>query len=112
MCEVSIRGEGDFKGSVIKEFEIKPKKINPTLILTPGTFKYKGKELVPEITVKDGDTIIPRDNYSLLMSRGRKDPGTYRIRISLKNNYEGETEKTYTIEPRDSLTDIIKRLFS
>ena len=76
---VTITGAGNLTGSADREFEITPKSMT-TLTYTVGgkpcrdqgdylqadfVGYYTGEQVIPEVVVKDGDTVVDSSNYTL-----------------------------------------------
>ena len=72
-----------------------------TIELTPDSFEYDGKVKMPTITVKDGKTVLPEEEYTWTCNEtSPTNQGTYTITISdaLNGNYDltGVTTNTAT----------------
>ena len=72
-----------------------------TIELTPDSFEYDGKVKMPTITVKDGKTVLPEEEYTWTCNEtSPTNQGTYTITISdaLNGNYDltGVTANTAT----------------
>lgn len=85
---------------------------NITIELTPAAFAYDGAEKMPAITVKDGKTILPEEEYTWTCTPSKPiNEGTYTIEIAdaAGGNYDltGVTDNTadFTIGkiPQDEL---------
>ncbi|MBQ9531982.1 MAG: fibronectin type III domain-containing protein [Eubacterium sp.] len=81
---------------------------NETVIYRPETIKlskveyvYNGKVKKPTVTVKDskGKTISP-ENYTVSYANGRKNVGTYTVKITFKGNYKGTKNLNFMINPK------------
>ncbi|MBE6796825.1 MAG: hypothetical protein E7531_00580 [Ruminococcaceae bacterium] len=68
--------------------------------LSKTSYTYNGKVQTPTVTVKDakGKVIDPK-YYTLSYSSGRKNVGTYKIKVTLKGNYSGSKTLSYKINP-------------
>ncbi|MBO5725610.1 MAG: fibronectin type III domain-containing protein, partial [Clostridia bacterium] len=68
--------------------------------LSATSYTYNGKVQTPTVTVKDakGKVIDPK-YYTLSYSSGRKNVGTYKIKVTLKGNYSGSKTLSYKINP-------------
>ena len=73
-----------------------------TFTLSKTSYTYNGKTQKPSVTVKDskGKT-ISSSNYTVSYSGGCKDPGTYKVTVTMKGNYSGTKTLTYKINPID-----------
>ncbi len=70
-----------------------------TIELTPAAFEYNGAEKMPAITVKDGKTVLPEEEYTWTCTPSNPiDAGTYTIEIAdaAGGNYDltGVTDNT------------------
>lgn len=77
---------------------ISPKSLtNPTVELNPSTFFYDGTEKTPEVTVKDGNTVVPASEYSVSYSNN-VNIGTATVHLTNKTgNYIISLTVTFTI---------------
>ncbi len=65
---------------------ISPKTVDqPTIILTPSSFTYDGKEKMPAVMVVDGETTVPSTEYSVSYSDNTA-VGTAKVTIADKEN--------------------------
>ncbi len=65
---------------------ISPKTVDqPTIILTPSSFTYDGKEKMPAVTVVDGETTVPSTEYTVSYSDNTA-VGTAKVTIADKEN--------------------------
>ena len=65
---------------------ISPKTVDqPTIILTPASFTYDGKEKKPAVTVVDGETTVPSTEYTVSYSDNTA-VGTAKVTIADKEN--------------------------
>ena len=65
---------------------ISPKTVDqPTIILTPASFTYDGKEKMPAVTVVDGETTVPSTEYTVSYSDNTA-VGTAKVTIADKEN--------------------------
>ena len=93
-----VTGINKYSGTVEKSFSIMPKEITPEVICTPSSFTYNGKVQTPEVTLKYGDIVLNEGtDYNLNYPEGMIDAGQYTITASLKGNYEGCANGSYTI---------------
>ena len=58
-----ITGEGNYTGEVKATWQITPREVTPTIEVASCT--YTGDALEPNVTVKDGNTVIPTDEYTV-----------------------------------------------
>ncbi len=69
--------------------------------LSTSKCTYNGKTRTPSVTVKDSegnDLIVDRD-YTITYPDGRKNPGVYKIKVTLQGEYEGTKTLNFTIAP-------------
>ena len=69
--------------------------------LAAAKYYYNGKVITPAVTVKDvdGNDLVKGEDYDVIYSSGRKNPGKYDAQITFKGNYEGEMTLTFSINP-------------
>ena len=68
---------------------IQPKNIQPTIELSKSSYLYDGTKHEPEVTVKDGKTIIDKDQYAIAWDNDLTSAGTHTVTVSQisKKNY-------------------------
>ncbi len=76
----------------------KPVKITPKVTLSSASYTYDGKVKTPSVTVKDGSKTISKSNYTVSYPSGRKNAGTYRVKVTLKGSYSGSGSASFTIK--------------
>ncbi len=99
-ASVVIIGKGEYGGTIIKTYSIKPQDVSKCKIaLSKTSYTYNGKEQKPSVTVKDsaGTTLTEGTSYTVKYSSGCKVAGTYKVTITLKGNYSGTKTLTYKI---------------
>ena len=93
-----VLGTDNYTGTDATEVEgveIKAKEITPAVTISPLFAVYDGNEKKPQITVKDGQTVIGEEQYTITWSKdGSSDPvtalkdvGTYTAAITSNGNY-------------------------
>lgn len=71
-----------------------------SISLSATVLTYNGKERKPTVTIKDSKgNKIDKKNYSVKYSNNKK-VGTAKVKITFKNDYEGEYTKTFKINPK------------
>ena len=75
---LTIKGIGNYTGTATVEWKITPKTVTPTIEVEPCT--YTGDALEPTVTLKDGNEVIPTDEYTVEYSNNTN-AGTGRVTI-------------------------------
>jgi hypothetical protein len=99
-ARVTITGKGKYVGTVNKSFKINQRAITPTVVLNATNFNFTNKVITPKVTVKDGAKVLPASQYTVTWSAGRKNIGTYTVKVTLKGNYKGTKSVKFTIGPK------------
>ena len=90
---LTIEGIGNYTGTATVEWKITPKTVTPTIEVEPCT--YTGDALEPTVTLKDGNEVIPTDEYTVEYSNNTN-AGTGQVTITNKDggNYviQGSTQ--------------------
>ena len=97
---------GNYTVSGSTTFTINAKTVsNPTIILSEDSYTYDGTAKEPTVTVKDGETIIPADEFSVSYS-DNTNAGTATVTITDKEagNYTVSGSTTFTINTK-TVTD-------
>ena len=96
-----VQGKGNYTGSLTKEFTISPKSISSMeLTVNPTSFVYDGNEKKPTVTLKDQETTISADNYTVSYT-SNKNAGTGKVTVQGKGNYTGSLAKEFTINAKN-----------
>ena len=99
---VSIKGCGNYTGTIIKKYTIE--KANLTVTTPSGKKVYNGKEQkwVPTVTDENGTKLIKDKDYTVeYSSTNFIDAGDIIVSIKGCGNYTGTIIKKYTIEKAD-----------
>lgn len=109
---VVVSGTGVYGGSVEKAFVIEPKKTIFAVTEDASSAVYDGQNKRPNVTVKDGDTVLTEGiDYEITVSVDGKEytdaefvaAGVYEMTITGIENYEGSTGKaSFTISEKSS----------
>ena len=95
---VTVTGKGNCTGTVTNTFEIKAAEIED-IILEETEYTYDGKEKVPTVEVKSGETVLVLGkDYEVTYSNNIK-AGEATITVIGKGNYAGEIEEIFIINP-------------
>ena len=104
--EINIRinedsdGDGKFEKTVAST-EKKSITKSTTVTLSKTSYIYNGKVRKPAITVKDATgKIVDASNYTVTYSKGRKNVGTYTVKVIGKGYYNGTVTKSFKIVPK------------
>ena len=110
---VTIKGKGDYKGSVKKKFTIKAKSVesDAKLTLEKSSYVYDGTAKKPAVTVKDaaGKT-IEKSNYSVAYSNN-KNVGVADVKVTFKENYTGSVSEVFKIKPKGTSVSSLSAKF-
>ncbi len=108
-CQVMLIGKGKYAGWINVEYDIYPKAIDPEIELSEGSYIYNGSEVTPAVTVKDGETVLGANDYTVTYADGRKNVGEYAVTVELKGNYTGTASTTFQINPKGTSIKKFKR---
>lgn len=98
--KVIIEGKGNYTGKAERQYSIVPKDATKFIVaLSEETMVYTGDELMPKVTVKDGNTTLDDNQYEVSYSNNRN-VGTAVVTVTGKENYNGTLSTTFTITPR------------
>ncbi len=80
--------------------EVLPKVKVPTL--SYSLYTYDGKVKAPIVTVKDteGNKLVKGTDYTVVYGTGRKNVGSYSVKVTLKGNYTGVKTVYFRIQPK------------
>lgn len=97
-------------GSVVKKCsgcgEIASKEVisyPKTVTLSKTSYTYNGKSQKPSVSIKGANgKKIASSNYKVTYASGRKNVGSYTVKITFRGNYTGTISKKFTINPKRS----------
>lgn len=78
--------------------------------LSKKKYTYNGKVKTPSVTVTDtnGNVLREGKDYKLSYSKGRKNPGKYKVTVSYKNKFKGKDILFFNIIPESTkITDLV-----
>lgn len=96
---VIIEGMGNFTGTLSRTFDIAPVNISSFAFSTVKPAVYKGKAIVPNITVKAGDSVLVQNKDYTLSFKYNKNIGTASVTVTGINNYTGYKTINFKINP-------------
>jgi hypothetical protein len=97
-AKVTIKGKGNYTGSVSKTYSIK-NNFKKATISGISNKSYTGKNITQSITVKyNGKTLKKGTDYTVSYSNNKK-VGTATVKITGKGSYTGTITKTFKINP-------------
>ena len=103
---VTITGKGDYSGTIEKKFNITAKALTASMVWDIAAQTYTGSPIVPELTVKDGETALSKDTDYTVKYKDNLNAGTATVTLTGKGNYSDSVSKTFTIEPK-SITPVV-----
>ena len=70
--------------------------------ISATAYTYSGGVKTPSVTVKDanGKALRNKTDYIVQYASGRKNVGTYKVIVTLKDNYSGKKTLSFTINPK------------
>ena len=70
--------------------------------ISATAYTYSGGVKTPSVTVKDanGKALHNKTDYIVQYASGRKNVGTYKVIVTLKDNYSGKKTLSFTINPK------------
>ncbi|ETJ43329.1 hypothetical protein Q604_UNBC02677G0001, partial [human gut metagenome] len=97
IAKVTIRGKGNYKGVVTKEFNITKVDISNVAISTPVKREYTGQAIKPYPVVGLANARLNAGRDYTVKFENNVEPGTAKIIITGTGKYKGTVERTFTI---------------
>lgn len=95
---VTIKGKGNYSGSVTEEFVINPKSISGAKVtLDKNYFVYDGTPKTPAVSVTDGTQVLSADKDYEVTYESNASAEMAKAIVSGKNNYSGSIEASFEI---------------
>lgn len=96
---LTIEGQGNYKDSVNIPWYIDPKLLTADMVtITAPT--YNGSTQSATITVKDGDTVLSGDCYTVSGDTSAINVGSRTLTITGRGNYRGRLTPTWSLKPQ------------
>ena len=97
---VTLTGKGNYAGSVEIKFNITAKALTASMVRDIAAQTYTGSPIVPELTVKDGETALSKDTDYTVKYQNNLNAGTATVTLTGKGNYSDSVSKTFTIKQK------------
>ena len=94
-----VTGTGNFMGTAAQGFTITPRPMidEGISIEVPSSVEYAGSPVTPAVTVKFGETALKEGTDYTLEYDNNNGPGTGKVIVKGKGNFQGDVTKTFTI---------------
>lgn len=99
-ASVTIRGKGNYEGSVYTDFRITPKKLTAKIAAIPDV-NYTPEGAAPALTLTDRDKILQEGRDYTVSYTGNREVGMATAVVTGCGNYSGTLKKTFRIKPMD-----------
>ncbi|MFQ9514440.1 MAG: leucine-rich repeat protein [Eubacterium sp.] len=97
-ANVVITGIGNYKGTLNAGFKIIAVSGNRyTCALSNTNYTYSGNAYKPDVTVKNGSTVLKNGTDYSVSYANNVNAGTATVTVTFKGNYTGSLKKTFTI---------------
>ena len=97
---VTIKGQGNFKGTISKTFSISARAMSDTSVANVSSQTYTGNSISPLPTITYNNKTLKKDTDYTLSYSNNINAGTATITITGKGNFTGTTSKTFSISAR------------
>ena len=99
---------GNYEGTIIKYFTIKPQSQGLSVSLSKSSYAYTGQALKPSVTVKNSSSkTVPTSGYTVKYTANTS-IGTATVKVVFKGNYSGTKTVKFKIVP-GAVTNIKKQ---
>lgn len=108
---VTVSGKGNYAANIQKKFVITAKKLDESMVTLKKTrFANTGKEIKPEVVVKDGTVVLTEGKDYELSYKDNVKTGTATATVIGKGNYKANVDKTFEIVDAIEITDAMVTL--
>ena len=97
--QVTVTLKKNYSGESSASFTIKPKSIEPVVMLSSSKYIYNGSKRTPGVKVFDEERELSSSYYTVSFGGACVLPGKYNVKVVLKNNYSGSKTVSYNIVP-------------
>ena len=99
---VTIKGQGNFKGSTSKTFSISARAMSDTSVANVSSQTYTGNSISPLPTITYNNKTLKKDTDYTLSYSDNINAGTATITITGKGNFTGMTSTTFIITQKSA----------
>ena len=99
---VTIKGQGNFKGTISKTFSISARAMSDTSVANVSSQTYTGNSISPLPTITYNNKTLKKDTDYTLSYSDNINAGTATITITGKGNFTGMTETTFIITQKSA----------
>lgn len=96
-AEIILNGKGDYTGSLTVGFTIEPKDLRNLSVEPLKAEAYTGEEICPDVTIKNGEYVLVKDQDYTVSYEANTDQGTAKVILNGINDYTGEVEVPFEI---------------
>lgn len=107
-AKVTIKGIGDYTGTIVSEFKISKASISKTKIAKIADKTFTGKAIKPKISVKFSDNNLKKGTDFTATYKNNKSVGTATVTIKGTGNFNGKITKTFKIVPKKTSIKSLK----
>ena len=100
-AKVIVTGKGNYTGSVEAKFNITAKALTASMVRDIAAQTYTGSPIVPELTVKDGETALFKNTDYTVEYKNNLNAGTATVILTGKGNYSDSVSQAFTINQKD-----------
>lgn len=110
---ITIRGINNYSGNIVFEYEIISKvlTIADIEIEISGSTEYTGLEVLPQILIKNDNTLLNSDDYTISITNNIN-VGIANIAIVFRTNYSGFVQSTFAISKATLTSSMINGIDS
>ena len=94
---VTIKGKGNFEGTVTKDYTIKPIVMDNATFTVENEYAYTGEAICPEIEVKLGDAVLSAETDYDVTYKDNIKPGIATVTVTGKGGYAGTVTRTFKV---------------
>ncbi|MBR3974411.1 MAG: leucine-rich repeat protein, partial [Clostridia bacterium] len=109
--KVTVTMKGNYTGTKTLSFKINPMDISKCNVkLSNTSYTYNGYVKTPTVTVTNtnGVNLTKDTHYTVTYDEGRKNAGTYNVKVTMKGNYTGTKTLSFKINPINISTCTVK----
>ena len=99
---VTIKGQGNFKGTTSKTFSISARAMSDTSVANVSSQTYTGNSISPLPTITYNNKTLKKDTDYTLSYSNNINAGTATITITGKGNFTGMTSTTFIITQKSA----------
>lgn len=116
-ASLKITGKGNYTGNITGSFEVSARSLKNCTVTCSASTEYTGGQVVPVVTVKNGDILLKEGtDYVLSYDMNTDATGRAKVVVTGKGNYKDSVTRYFAITKKSiagaEVTEIVRKQFT